>query len=143
MMVTALILSGCNKNNTDIPFNPVTARSHWNTKQHSWQQSELKILEQGRRLYKVNCGGCHGSDGLGDRLIGAPALKNNSIVKGQSQQHIQIVLYGKPNRSMPAYKSSLNNQQLAAIISYERNAWGNNSYQIIHPQQIEQQRNIQ
>ncbi len=137
---SSLLITSCQRDNSSHAFSMDKAKDNWNTNNHTWKESQLKTLEYGHHLYQLNCGGCHGAKGQGQHLIGAPALKNNSLMKGDPQQHIKIVLQGKPKRSMPAYKNILNNKNLAAIISYERNAWGNNSYQIIKESQIQQLR---
>lgn len=137
ILLSSLIIVSCQKDNKP-EFNLETAKKNWDTNQHQWGKDELRTLELGHKLYILNCGGCHGSNGQGDSLIGAPALKNNSIIKGDPSAHISIVLKGKPKRSMPAYGKLLDNKSLAAIISYERNAWGNNTFNIISEKQIQQ-----
>ncbi len=140
LFAISLVVSGCQKNTEQQkPFDNAAAKKRWNNKQHQWDLVSLKILENGRLLYIKNCGGCHGSSGSGDNLIGAPALKSNSFVTGKAAGYIKLVLEGKPKRAMPAFKK-LDNQTLAAILSYERNAWGNNSYSLITPEQIEKYR---
>jgi cytochrome c oxidase subunit II len=63
---------------------------------------------------------------------GIPALKGSSVATGKPiNRHILTVLNGIPNTAMQAFSSQLNDNELAAIITYERNAWGNNTGDIV------------
>jgi cytochrome c oxidase subunit 2 len=70
-----------------------------------------------------------------------PALKGSKIATGDVTKHIAIVLNGKPGTAMQPFGKILNDQDIADIIIYERNAWGNNTGDIIKPAQIKAARN--
>jgi cytochrome c oxidase subunit 2 len=98
----------------------------------TWSKEDL--MEKGRGLYNSNCGTCHQVTGLG--LPPAfPALKDSPIVKGPLAAHLDIVMNGKQGSAMPAW-AQLNNLDLAAIITYERNAWDNNTGDVVQPRDI-------
>ena len=50
--------------------------------------------------------------------------------------HIDIVLNGKSGTAMQAFAAQLNPAQIAAVITYERNAWGNNTNEMVQPKDI-------
>ena len=50
------------------------------------------------------------------------------------EEHIKTVLHGK--NAMPSFKSQLSPKEIAAVITYERNAWGNNSGDLIQPADV-------
>jgi mono/diheme cytochrome c family protein len=85
-------------------------------------------------LYMANCSGCHGANGQGAINI-APPLAKNPYVTGDPKKVIQAVLGGMAgpikehgatwNGSMPPWKGTLSNTQLAAVITYIRGSWGN------------------
>ena len=56
-----------------------------------------------------------------------PALAGSAIATGDPAAHIDIVLNGKPGTAMAAYRNILNDADIAAVITYERNAWGNSA----------------
>lgn len=94
----------------------------------------LAASVNGEALYLVNCSGCHGASGLGAVNI-APPLAKNRTVTGAATVAIDAALGGLAgpvteggktwNGSMPSWQGTLSNEQLAAIISYIRGAWGN------------------
>ena len=76
----------------------------------------------GEQLYNDNCAACHQKAGQG--IPGAfPALKGDKIVLGDKKILTIVVLNGRGG--MPAFKDSLNDGDLATIMTYVRSAWGN------------------
>lgn len=121
----------------------------WLTEQHllakQQEAQELAALETtysmdqlmllGKDVYTANCSVCHQPTGQG--LPGLfPSLKNTPIITGDIAAHIDIVVNGKPGTAMQAFSKQLSSKQMAAVITYERNAWGNNTGDIIQPNQI-------
>jgi cytochrome c oxidase subunit 2 len=108
-------------------------------KQHSAHQVETLTLEQlmkqGKVGYEKNCAACHQVTGLGIPPV-FPALKGSAIALGDIQQHVEIVINGKAGTAMGAFGEQLTATELAAIITYERNAWGNNKGDSIQPAEI-------
>jgi len=85
----------------------------------TWSKDNL--MAKGKKVYDSNCAGCHKVDGSGIPPI-FPAMKGSVIANGNAGDHIKLVLHGKG--SMPAFKM-LGDADLAAVITYERNAFGN------------------
>jgi len=65
-----------------------------------------------------------------------PALKGSKIATGPVNGHIGIVLKGKPGTAMQAYASQMNDADMAAVVSYERNAFGNNTGDVVQPSAV-------
>lgn len=84
------------------------------------------LVSQGQKDYGTYCSVCHKADGKGMPPT-FPALIGSKIATGPVKDHINIVLHGKQGTSMQAFKDQLNNTQVAAIVTYERNSWGNNN----------------
>lgn len=81
-------------------------------------------LANGQLNYERYCSSCHGKDGQGGE---GPALKGSKIVTGPIGDQIEIVLHGKKHMKMPAWGiSELSDAVLAKVVTYQRNAWGNN-----------------
>jgi len=98
-----------------------------------WTLDELMVT--GKEVYTKSCGACHQASGEGIPGV-FPALKGSSIVQGDPSEHINIVLNGKAGTAMQAFSDQLSAVELAAVITYERNAWGDALGDIISPSQI-------
>ncbi len=88
----------------------------------------------GAQVYASNCAGCHGAAGTGVPKT-FPPLAHNPVVIGDKKTVIGIVSNGLKrtitvngdtyNGQMPAWKGNLTNKEIAEVITYVRNAWGN------------------
>jgi cytochrome c oxidase subunit II len=93
-------------------------------------QSMEELMALGQKTYESHCAMCHQISGEG--LPGAiPALKGSAMVTQDIAAHIHIVVYGKPATAMQAFAKQLTPSELAAVITYERNAWGNNTGDLV------------
>ena len=83
-----------------------------------------ELLAKGEQIYMGTCAACHQPTGTG--IPGAfPALAGSKIATGPVKDHLNIVLNGKVGTAMAAFGSQLNDAEIAAVITYERNTWGN------------------
>lgn len=99
-----------------------------------------ELMEKGRANYDKYCAACHQADGEGISPI-YPALKGDSVAIGASiTRHIDIVLNGVPGTVMQAFGLQLTDLEIASIITYERNAWGNRTGDVIQPIDVAKQR---
>jgi mono/diheme cytochrome c family protein/glucose/arabinose dehydrogenase len=87
---------------------------------------EEKRFAAGQELYASVCAGCHQPDGLGKEKI-APALVQSQFVTGQAAVAARILLTGKEGTIglMPPLAATMSDEQLAALLTYVRRAWGN------------------
>jgi cytochrome c oxidase subunit 2 len=94
-----------------------------------------QLVEQGQTVYNTYCVACHQANGQG--LPPAfPALAGSPIATGPIANHASIVLNGVPGTAMAAYGAQLNPVDLAAVITFERNAFGNSTGDMISPVEI-------
>jgi len=103
----------------------------------TWGKEEL--MSRGKQIYTTNCSGCHQAAGTGIPGV-FPALAGSKITTGDIAAHIDIVLNGKSGTAMSAWATQLNDLELAAVISYERNAWGNDTGDTVQPADIKSAR---
>jgi len=89
----------------------------------AWDLKEL--VARGEKVYAANCVACHQASGQGLAAMKAPALAGNKFVTGAEPGPIDTVLNGRPNTAMQAFKGQLSDTDIAAVISYARNSWGN------------------
>ncbi len=93
-------------------------------------QSMEELMARGQKVYETHCAMCHQLSGEG--LAGAiPALKGSAIATKDIPAHIHMVVFGKPATAMQAFGKQLTTSELAAVITYERNAWGNNTGELV------------
>ena len=97
---------------------------------------ELKA--QGEKVYAGNCAACHQPNGKG--IATFPALDGSKIANGPKAEHIKLVMNGKAGTAMAPFKH-LSDAEIAAVITYTRNAWGNKTGDAIQPSEIKQYRN--
>ena len=103
--------------------------------------TKAKLMNFGKAAYNKYCAACHKVDGSGQPPI-FPAMKGSSIAVGKPiSRHIDIILNGRPGTAMQAFAGQLNDSEIAAIATYERNAWGNNTTDLVQPSQVKAQRN--
>ncbi len=88
----------------------------------TWTKKEL--MAQGKKDYEKLCVACHKADGIGMPPV-FPALKGSKITVGPVEGHIKRVLDGVPGSAMQAFGAQLSDLEVAAIVTYERNVWGN------------------
>jgi cytochrome c oxidase subunit 2 len=94
-----------------------------------------QLVERGQTVYNTYCVACHQANGQG--LPPAfPALTGSPIAIGAIAEHADVVLNGVPGTAMAAYRNQLNPVDLAAVITFERNALGNNTGDMITPVEI-------
>ena len=98
-----------------------------------WTLAELKA--RGEKVYAANCAACHQPTGKGLPPT-FPALDGSKIATGPKAAHIDRVLNGKPGTAMAAFGKQLSDTDIAAVITYERNAWGNKTGDVIQPAEI-------
>jgi cytochrome c oxidase subunit 2 len=108
----------------------------------TWSKDDL--MAAGKDVYEKQCAVCHQPEGQG--LAPAfPALAGSKIVTGPllsaegkiiKDSHVDRVLNGKEGTAMQAFRDTLTDTELAAVITYERNSFGNKKGDMIQPAQI-------
>jgi cytochrome c oxidase subunit II len=101
-----------------------------------WELDEL--ITRGQRVYASNCVACHQANGRGVPNA-FPGLDGSRLVRGPKAAHVTIVLHGKEGTAMPAF-TQLSDIDVAAVVTYERNAWSNKTGDTIQPSEVRSQR---
>ncbi|MGB5718477.1 MAG: cytochrome c oxidase subunit II [Gammaproteobacteria bacterium] len=94
-----------------------------------------ELMAKGEAAYNTNCAACHQVNGAGIPGV-FPAITGGPISTGDVAGHIDIVVNGKAGTAMQAFGEQINAVDLAAIITYERNALGNNSGDMVQPADV-------
>ncbi len=98
-----------------------------------WTMAELMPI--GEQVFLTHCATCHEPDGMGQGTT-YPALAGGDIPTGPLPVHIDRVMNGQADTEMQAWAPQLSDRELAAVITYERNSWGNATADLIQPRTI-------
>jgi cytochrome c oxidase subunit 2 len=92
------------------------------------------LVARGEKVYAANCAACHRPEGTGGgpvkALVGSP-----TVLDADKTKQIHTVLNGQNNGAMPAWKQ-LSDTEIAAVITYTKNAWTNKTGQIVQPADV-------
>jgi len=98
----------------------------------TWTRDEL--TEKGKKVYASTCAACHGANGEG---VGPfPKIAGSKIATGPVAGHLNIVMKGKPGTAMQAFGPQLNDADIAAVVTFQRNGFGNKTGDVVQPSQV-------
>ncbi len=98
-----------------------------------WELADL--VARGEKVYTANCAACHQANGKGAGPI--KALDGSAIVlDADMSKQLAIVHNGAANGAMPAWKGTLSPTEIAAVITYTKNAWSNKTGQLLQPAEV-------
>ncbi len=105
-------------------------------KLNALNRTEEELMQKGEEVYREHCATCHENNGKGSSIY--PSLVKATMTDQLDciTDHMHSVTYGVPGTAMAAFGEQLNPADLAAVITYERNAWGNNTKQFIQAKDI-------
>jgi cytochrome c oxidase subunit II len=104
----------------------------------SMQMPMEELMALGEKTYLARCSVCHQATGAG--IPGAfPALAGQGVAIDPTKklEHISVVVHGKKGTAMQAFGPQLSLKELAAVITYERNAWGNDTGETIQAAEVQ------
>lgn len=87
-------------------------------------------MDRGKSVYDRSCLACHGGNGEGG--VGT-AIAGSAVAMGALSGHLEIGINGVPGTAMQAFGAQLNDVDMAAVITYQRNAFGNNMGDVVQP----------
>jgi cytochrome c oxidase subunit 2 len=89
-----------------------------------------ELMERGKAVYARACQACHGANGEGG--VGK-AIAGSAVATGDLGQHLNIGINGVAGSAMQAFGGQINDVEMAAVITYQRNAFGNNMGDMVQP----------
>lgn len=93
------------------------------------------LVKRGESVYAANCAACHQASGKGAGPI--KALDGSAlVVDADKGKIINVLLNGQNNGAMPAWKQ-LSDTELAAVMTYAKNTWSNQTQQIVQPADVQ------
>ena len=94
-----------------------------------------ELKKRGEQVYAKNCVACHQASGKGTPPA-FPPLDGSKVVTGPKDEQIRTVVNGRPKTAMAAFGAQLNDVELAAVITFTRNNWGNKTGDAIQPAEV-------
>lgn len=91
-------------------------------------------IAEGEKIYEAHCASCHQANGEGIPGL-FPAIKGSKIANGPVGDHIALVVNGKPPL-MASFKNILKPEEVAAVITFQRNSFGNNTGDVVHASDV-------
>ena len=101
--------------------------------ERDWSEEEL--MARGKEVYLTACAACHQADGAGQPPA-FPAISGSPIATGPLDAHLDRVMNGKPGTAMAAFAGQLSDVDLAAVLTFQRNALGNSTGDVVQPSAI-------
>jgi cytochrome c oxidase subunit 2 len=99
----------------------------------TWTKDDL--MAKGEAVYNTNCAACHQPNGQGIPGV-FPPIAGGPLSTGALAEHIDVVLNGKAGTAMQAFGAQLSDVDLAAVITFERNGFGNDTGDVVQPSDI-------
>jgi len=92
------------------------------------------LMAKGKEVYMSTCAACHKPTGEGAPPV-FPALKGAKITTTKSElaHNMHTVIYGRKGTAMQAFGKQFDIVELAGVLTYVRNAWGNNTGDVVQP----------
>jgi len=97
-----------------------------------WELADL--VARGEKVYAANCAACHGAEGKGAGPI-KPLAGSAIVLDEDADKQLAIVLHGAAGGAMPSWKQ-LSDTDIAAVVSYTKNAWTNKTGQVVQPADV-------
>jgi cytochrome c oxidase subunit 2 len=104
----------------------------------AWTLDELKA--RGAKVYASVCAACHQPNGQGSPPA-FPPLDGSKVVNGPKAAHLDVVMNGRPNTAMQAFAKQMSDVEIAAVVTFERNSWGNKTGDLVQPAEVHAARN--
>ena len=100
--------------------------------QQRWSREDLFV--KGQEVY-TTCATCHGSEGQGVPGV-FPPIAGSQVATGPLSEHLEVVLRGRSGTAMQAFADQLSDVEVAAVVTYQRNAFGNNTGDVVQPTDV-------
>jgi cytochrome c oxidase subunit 2 len=96
-----------------------------------------ELMSEGEKVYVARCAACHMINGEGMAGI-FPAIKGSLIALNDRPKHIDTIVNGVKGTAMQAFSKQLSMKEIASVITYQRNAWGNDTGELVQAKDVNQ-----
>lgn len=99
----------------------------------TWDMASL--MEQGEKVYTTACVACHQAGGQGIPGV-FPAITGSPTATGDVAEHLNTIMNGRAGTAMQAFAGQLNDSDIAAVVTYQRNGLGNAVGDMVQPSDV-------
>ena len=99
----------------------------------TWDMASL--MEQGEKVYTTSCVACHQAGGQGIPGV-FPAITGSAVATGDVAAHLDTIMNGRSGTAMQAFAGQLNDADIAAVTTYQRNGLGNSVGDMVQPSAV-------
>lgn len=92
-----------------------------------------ELMVRGEEVYGASCVACHGADGKGGL---GNAIAGSAIATGGLDKHLEVIVRGVAGSAMQAFGEQLSDTDVAAVLTYQRNAFGNNTGDVVQASDV-------
>ncbi len=124
---------------TSTATKPATAAAANSSEAAATNVAATDSMELGKQVYMRNCVACHQPNGKGIPPA-FPSIANSAVVTGDLDAQISLVLNGVTGSAMVAFGPQLSDEEIAAVVTYQRNSFGNNTGDEATAEQVKAQR---
>ena len=94
--------------------------------------SHDQLMVKGEEVYGTYCAACHLAEGQGIPPA-FPAIAGSAVAMGPRDDHLRLVIEGVTGSGMQAFGKQLDPVELAAVVHYQRNSFGNDAGDLSQP----------
>ena len=91
------------------------------------------LMARGADIYNASCLACHGANGEGGL---GNAIAGSAIAMGGVDSHLNVIVNGVAGTAMQAFGAQLSDVDVAAVTTYQRNAFGNNTGDVVQASDV-------
>ena len=99
----------------------------------STELSVDELMARGEDVYNASCLACHGANGEGGL---GNAIAGSAIAMGGLDSHLNVIVNGVAGTAMQAFGAQLSDVDVAAVTTYQRNAFGNNTGDVVQASDV-------
>ena len=92
-----------------------------------------ELMVRGEDVYNASCLACHGANGEGGL---GNAIAGSAIAVGGLDSHLNVIVNGVAGTAMQAFGAQLSDVDVAAVTTYQRNAFGNNTGDVVQASDV-------
>lgn len=129
---------------TQVTSEPVAAKEPAATTSNATQPASsgavsAEVMAMGEKVYLRNCVACHQPNGKGIPPA-FPSIFGSAVVQGELTGQISLILNGVTGTAMVAFGPQLTDEEIAAVVTYQRNSFGNSTGDQATAEQVKAQR---
>jgi len=101
----------------------------------SMEMDKDELMRIGQQVHLSQCAACHQPNGQGIPGV-FPAVAGSDVALNDRARHIEVIVNGVAGSAMQSFRNNLSMSEIAAVVTYQRNAWGNDTGDVVQAADI-------